>query len=131
MQNRQISKIGLLWTLIFLSGSTFASGGGHYLEDGSSVRIDRLYEKGKGYFYGSTLEGAPLKYCVRQGDLTMLVTFQSLKPFQNSSPEALSENLVDCAQPDSLIESVLQSDQLTAVLYYLNKRYRLSIYQNG
>jgi len=117
--------------LLFTANCVYASGGLDFNSEAYQTRIDRLYEKGKNYFHASNVDGERLKYCVRDGDQATRVSRKSLKQFQKTSLELLSDSLVNCDQPENLIASHLAPDQMTAVLYYLDKRYRLSLYENS
>lgn len=121
----------LLLANIIATNGSHASGSLELNQEGYQTRVDQLYEKGKGYFHSSDVDGARLKYCVRDGEQTARVSRKSLKPYQKTSPTMLSDHLVNCDQPENLIADLLDQEKMTAVLYYLDKRYRLQLYENS
>ncbi|MGI9319599.1 MAG: hypothetical protein ACR2QW_19880 [bacterium] len=118
--------------LITCTGVSNASGTGDYGQDSLfQTNVDNLYEEGKSYYYARGEGGKRVDYCIRNGDQLDKVSRRSLKPFQNTSAAELSAHLCDCEQPDQMIDGQLNDRQISAVIYYLNKRYRLSLYSNS
>ncbi len=118
--------------LFAVSAVSFASGTGDYGQEGLyQKKVDTLYEEGKSYYYARGENGKRIDYCIKNGDRLERVSRRSLKQFVNTSAEELSAHLCDCDQPEKMIDGRLDDRQLTAVIYYLNKRYRLSLYSSS
>lgn len=119
---------------VLFAGSTvsLASGTGDYGQEGLyQNKVDTLYEEGKTYYYGRGDDGKRIDYCIKKGDQLERVSRRSLKQFVNTSADELSAHLCDCDEPEKMIDGQLDDRQLSAVIYYLNKRYRLSLYSSS
>lgn len=118
--------------LFAVSAVAFASGTGDYGQEGLyQNNVDTLYEEGKSYYYARGDDGKRIDYCIKKGDQLERVSRRSLKQFVNTSADELSAHLCDCDEPGKMIDGRLDDRQLGAVIYYLNKRYRLSLYSSG
>ncbi len=110
----------------------FASGGGGFSQGTTyQTAVDKKYEAGKLYFYSARVNGKKVRYCVKSGESVQRLSRSSLRAFENSTTRDLSDNLYNCEQPEQLIAGLIDSDQVSAVVYYLNKRYRLSLSGNS
>lgn len=117
--------------IALFSFNVFASGIGSYGQDeGSAVRIDRLYESGKSVYYAKGSGGESVQYCINDGGQVERVSRRTLKPFVGSSVDDLTARLVRCDDAENPVSQHLSQDEVDAVMYYLNKRYRLSLYQS-
>ena len=117
-----------------IPGRVMASGGGGFgysWGSGDQETVDQKYEAGKFYFNSAKVNGKKIWYCVKNGEEMQRLSRRSLKPFENSTTSDLSDNLYNCDQPEQLIADQINHDQVSAVVYYLNKRYRLSLSSNS
>jgi len=121
-----ISKLAATAALLTFSASAIASGTESY--GGTYKKVDRLYEEGKANYYATDSSGQRARYCVKTEDALEKVSRKSLKSFAGTSAAELSSNLVRCEQPDAALASIMGDDQASALMYYLNKRYRLNLY---
>ena len=121
--------------MTLFSISTFASGGGGGGYGGGSIggsssrqiQIDNTYETGKAIFNGRRDSSPKLSYCVTSDDEVVKIKSRSLKAYKNTTYDNLAQNLYICDRPDTLVGLELTRDDLLYVLYYLNKRYKLSL----
>lgn len=120
---------------IVLLGSTLgvaqASGGGGHNQGFSARKVDKLYEEGKSYFKAKVNNGASLKYCVQSGDELKKLSKRSLKPLRKSNEQAFAASLYNCDTPDQTILAVVGQDKMSAIVHYLNKRYKLKLSGNS
>ncbi len=114
------------------TSASFASGTGDYGQESLfQTKADHFYEEGKSVFYAKSADGKPVYYCIKQADQLERVSRRTLRQFENTSVEELSAHLRNCDQPEKMIEEQFDSRQLSAMIYYLNKRYLLSLYSNS
>ena len=114
------------------AGVSYASGSGDYGQTTLyQKKADHLYEEGKSYYYARGADGKRIDYCVKNGAQLERVSRRSLRQFENTSAEELSSHLCDCDQPEQMIDAKLSERQVAAVVYYLNKRYHLSLYSSS
>ncbi len=122
----------VLAMVTFFPVFSHASGGGiGSNQDGYSKKVDQLYEKGKSYFHSSYVDGKRVEYCVTEKDSPKKISRKSLKRFHATSPDMLMAQLVHCDDPGQLVSAEVPRNQIDAIVYYLNKRYRLSLYGNS
>lgn len=114
-----------------MSTSALASGGGGFSGGGySQKKVDQLYELGKSYYKSPQADGTRLKYCVRTDDDLKKLSRRSVKRFKRGPVSEFVDSLYSCADPAVKISDVVSGEQGDAVLYYLNKRYKLRL-ENG
>lgn len=115
-----------------MSTSLIASGGGGFNTGGfSSQRIDQQYELGKSYFKsGLSANGSRLEYCVQSGDGLKKLSRRTVRQYKNGTVSQFVDNLFHCSDPTLKIADAVPEDQGNAILYYLNKRFKLRL-QNG
>jgi len=104
-------------------GSSIASasgGGGIKSSTSTQPKVDRLYEEGKSYYKAKLVDGTRLEYCIK--DNSGLTKLSRSTDFVNS--------LYSCADPGLKIADAISADQGDAILYYLNKRFKLKL-KNG
>ena len=134
----KIAKIFFSATIALASFSVYASGGGGYGGGGGfgggtgtsfqRPQVDQTFEIGKAIFKGRQSGVPQITYCVASDDGVKLpVKSKSIRPFKKTSYQNLSDNLYNCDVPDTLVSDELSRDNLLYVLYYLNKRYKLSL----
>jgi len=109
-------------------GGGFGGGGGGFSGGSTSQRaVDQTYEVGKAIYNGRQRGTPRLSYCVASDDGKVPVKRKSLKPFKNTTFTNLAQNLYNCDNPESLVSEELSRDSLIHVLYYLDKRHKLSL----
>jgi len=114
------------------STSASASGGGGFNQGGfSSQRIDQQYELGKSYYKSRQADGSRLEYCVQTGDGLKKLSRGSVKAYKRGTVSNFVDNLFNCADPSAKIADVVPDDQGDAILYYLNKRFKLRLVSNS
>ena len=123
-----VSTIGLSIGL-FISASASASGGGGGFSTGggTSQRVDPQYELGKSYYKASQTSAAKLEYCVKVDDKLKKLSRSSVKKFKRGSVDEFVNALYNCAEPNQRIADVIADEQGSAILYYLNKRFKLRL----
>jgi len=129
-----IQKILIIFIISSLSVATFASSSGSYGGSSNSSRggdynrkpIDQNYELGKAVYLGRAT-GKKLQYCIDNGSQKVKLKSKTAKAFKNKNANNFANALYDCNKPSNQIASTLNRRDLTAVVYYLNKRYRLKL----
>ena len=108
-------------------GNPHTSKGDYYNHMNRKKKVDVAYELGKSIFKGKK-EGAPkINYCVAEDQDKTKLKRKSIKKFKKTTYTELAQNLYDCDKPDELVSQSLSEHQLTHVIYYLDKRYRLKL----
>lgn len=111
-----------------LTTVTYASGGGGYGSTPTSVQsVDQAYEVGKSVYRGKAPGLKKIKYCVDNGTEKVKVKRKNLKSFKNGKARDLAAALYDCDNPDTKIHQILSNADISSVMYYLNKRFRLKL----
>lgn len=103
-----------------------SSGGGSFGSPGQS-KVDKQYELGRSYYKSRQANGKQLKYCVRTGDELKKLSRRSVKQFKKGSVTDFVDSLFSCDDPGSKIADLVPENQGDAILYYLNKRYKLRL----
>lgn len=117
--------------LVLASPLASASGGGGFGQSGySQKKVDEQYELGKSYYKAAQADGSRLEYCIKSDDGLKKLSRRSVKPFKKGLASTFVDNLYSCADPNQKIADAVADNQGTAILYYLNKRYKLRL-QNG
>ncbi len=115
----------------FASGTRSPGSGGY--TSGNSSRPTRsaediTYEYGKSIFTGRSVRYGRIKFCVPDASNKLSkVKKSTLKLFAGVSVKEFSNNLYDCNSPNQKIMTVLKKADLTALVFYLNKRYKLRL----
>lgn len=112
----------------------FASGSADYGNDSSYERqkqVDPAYEQGKTIFTGRNAKYKKYKFCLAasEGNEVEKIKRKSLKEFKGSSYPALASKIVKCDEPDKAISDLLSRNDLSLLVYYLDKRYKLKLDQ--
>lgn len=92
-------------------------------------QVDPLYDQGKAVFKGRVRDYGKLKFCVadpQSGELAKLKG-KTVKPFREGDVNDFAASLYNCEMPEQQIAGLLTRDDLVAVVYYLNKRYKLKL----
>ena len=114
-------------SLFIISPQLLASGGGGSFGSTNSSRVDKQYELGRSFYKSRQANGSQLKYCVQSGSELKKLSRRSVKKFKNGSVSAFVDSLYSCADPNLKIADLVPVDQGNAILYYLNKRYKLRL----
>lgn len=113
---------------LVLSPLALASSGGGFNQSGfSSKRIDQQYELGKSYYKTTVVDGARLEYCVKSGDSLKKLSRGSVKSFKRGLASDFIASLHSCADPSLKIVDAVDEEKGQAILYYLNKRFKLRL----
>ena len=90
-------------------------------------KTDPAYEIGKSIFKGRRENAPKLNYCISDEQNVVELKRKTIKRFKKSTYVDLEKNLYNCDKPDELVSQSLSEYQLTHVLYYLDKRFRLKL----
>ncbi len=125
-----MKQLSVLFILMLSMGSVHASGG--FGGSGGRLQtqvVDPLYEEGKAVYSGKTSRSQRIDYCVLVpgGSEVQKLRRKSLKSFKRSSVRDFAVSLHDCDMPERKIADVLDQADFRAVIYYLNKRYKLKL----
>jgi len=114
---------------VLLSSSIVsASGGGGFDQSGfSQKRIDQLYESGKSFYKSAQADGTRLEYCVKINDSLKKLSRRSVKRFKKGPASDFVDSLYSCSDPNLKIAEAVPEGQGEAILYYLNKRFKLRL----
>ena len=119
--------------VLFLSSNVFASGGyssGGYSGGGYSSPapkvIDQAYEYGKSLYRGR-LNGQKASYCIMKDNVSTPVRRSSIRKAKGLSYAQLGALVHNCSDAQQTLSSIFNKNQLNAVAYYLNKRYKLNL----
>lgn len=85
------------------------------------------YERGKSLFKGRDKRYGKINYCVPVGDELKQVKKKSLQAYAGGSSKVLAANLYNCDSPEQKIQTVFNEVDMTALVYYLNKRNKLKL----
>jgi len=117
--------------LMLCSPLASASGGGGFNQSGfSQKQIDQQYELGKSYYKSKQADGTQLEYCVKTENSLKKLSRRSVKPFKKGPASEFVASLYSCADENLKIADAVPDDQGEAILYYLNKRFKLRL-KNG
>lgn len=91
--------------------------------------VDQFYEYGKAIYVGRGSQFEKIKYCVdeRGEDPGGKLRGKTVKPYKGGDAHEFGALLYDCDEPERRINTVLADVEMFAVLYYLNKRYKLEM----
>jgi len=94
--------------------------------------VDQFYEFGKAVYRGKVGNLGKIKYCVAQPDSDVggKLRGKTVKPYKSGDANDFANRLYDCDNPDSRIVDLLPKQEMVAVLYYLNKRYKMNMVVN-
>jgi len=125
----RLSLLSATTVCILLSSSfAMASGGGGFDQSGfSQKRIDQQYESGKAFYKSAQSDGSRLEYCVKKGSSLSKLSRKSVKPFKRGPASEFIASLYSCADPNLKIADAVEDGQGDAILYYLNKRFKLRL----
>lgn len=114
--------------LVSASGTRdFEAGQGTPRKGSAASLADITYEHGKSIFKGRNQRYGKINLCVPAGDKLKKAKKKSLKPYVGGSIQLLADNLHNCDQPTQKIQTVLNDTDMTALLFYLNRRHKLKL----
>lgn len=126
--NRKINITIVALFSIVCSQMVLASSGGGFDQGGfSQKKIDQKYELGKSYFKSGKSNGSRLNYCVKSGEKLKKLSRRSVKQFKKRPTSEFVDSLYSCADPALKIADAVADGQGDAILYYLNKRFKLRL----
>ena len=133
MLNKRTAIAGIMSAmLIVFSPNLIASGGGGYSSEPAKP-VDQAYETGKSIFFGR-INGERITYCIvdsnNASDKPIVVKRRTMKKLKGLEYSQVAERLYNCKKPSESMTSLLTKGQVNSVMYYLNKRYRLSLIRN-
>ena len=94
-----------------------------------SKTTDQTYEYGKAVYTGK-LKGYPkTKYCVVDKESGEKVTIKrkTLKDYRKEKYQVLLQDLYSCDNPEQPLYKTMKMKDVLAIIYYLDKRYRLRL----
>lgn len=126
---RVLSSLILLFVFSSISYASGGYGGGGYGGYNSRPvkQVDHAYEYGKSIYQGRESNVAKLNYCIKDEEEKVELRRSVIKKFKNTSYTELANNLYNCDVPTDLIAKSLDTNQLSHVIYYLDKRYKLKL----
>jgi len=117
--------------LALISPLASASSGGGFDQSGfSQKKVDQQYELGKSFYKARQADGSRLEYCVKSDKGFKKLSRRSVKQFKKGPVSNFVDSLYSCSNSSQKIADVVSDDQGSAILYYLNKRFKLRL-QNG
>lgn len=121
-------KVTLPILSLLFSSTVYASGGGGFNTPGADrVQVDQRYELGRTYFTAPQADGSRLKYCVLGQYGMKKLSRRTVKEFKRGSASDFANALYNCDVPTQKIAEAITEEQGGAILYYLNKRYKLRL----
>ena len=115
-------------SMLLISPLVTASGGGGFDQSGfSQKRIDQQYETGKSYFKSRQADGSRLEYCIKSDSGLKKLSRRSVSAFKRGPASDFVASLYSCADPNLKIADAVPEGQGDAILYYLNKRFKLRL----
>ncbi len=94
--------------------------------------VDQLYEIGKALYKGRTGDHGKLKFCVAEkgADVGPKIRGKSVKPFKGGNAHAFADHIYNCDDPEQRLTKLMGEPEVFAVLYYLDKRYKMKMTVN-
>ena len=127
---RQILLTVVTVFAVILSPLAMASGGGGFGQGGySQKKVDQQYQLGRTYYKAKQADGSTLTYCIKKGDSVSKLSRKSVKPYKRGTVSAFVDSLYSCDNPELTISELVDDNQGEAILYYLNKRFKLKLKQ--
>lgn len=112
-----------------LTMTTFASvGGGSSDRRGNSTKaVDQLFERGKAVYQGRAQGVSKINYCIDNGTSKVKLKSKTAKSFRNTKANDFALALYDCNDTNTAVHTQLSRENLSLLIYYFNKRYRLNL----
>ena len=135
MATLRILTLPLLICLLFAATAQASGGGGGSYSSGSfpkakARQTDHTYEHGKAIFHGRAANHKGVNFCVlstKSKSGFAKVKRKTVKHLKKTSYLRVAENLVTCDDSKQPIQQLLTRGEVNAVVYYLNKRYKLKL----
>ncbi len=125
-----ITLLAFLSVGVAASGPVSSPGGFGGPSSAPARQVDEVYEYGKSIYNGRLPGAQKVKYCVLQDGKPKRVRARTLKPYRGGSKLDLANALYDCAQTEVLALARLDREQVSFVLYFLNKRFKLDLQES-
>ena len=95
---------------------------------GLNKPVDEYFELGESYYKSPRADGSRLEYCVLT-DKTGLkkISRRSVRSFRNGPKSHFVNKLLHCSDPSVKIVDIVPAEETDAILYYLNKRFKLRL----
>lgn len=97
------------------------------IEASNSQTIDLQYELGKSIYKSTRADGSRLEYCVNGDNRLLKLSRPAVKRFRNGLASDFVDSLYNCEDPAVKITDTWPVEQSDAILYYLNKRFKLGL----
>jgi len=128
-RNMFLAFIASFFSITAFASGSYSSGG--YDSGSSSIRsapkpVDQAYEYGKSIYFGR-VQGKVVSYCINRNNVSSPVKRSSIRTVKGVSYTQLGKLLHNCENTEQVMSSILNKNQLNAVAYYLNKRYKLNL----
>ncbi len=118
----------MIAAFLLASNYALASGGGGFGQGGNQYKsVDQQYELGKSYYKGRLPDGSKLSYCIKSSNGLAKLSRKSVKPFKKGPAANFVNSLYNCNAPDQKIAELFDDAEGSAVLHYLNKRFKLRL----
>ena len=102
--------------------------------NGNELRLDNsAYILGKSIYQGKGKNVPGLRICLSDYDdeedapKAVRLTRKALRPFRGRHITALTSRLVDCEAPTSQVALILNRVEFRALVYFMNKKFRLRL----
>lgn len=134
VKNHPIRSFALLCLFVISAGAShvsLASGGGSsggFYDDTPEV-VDYTYEAGKAIFKGRNQSYPSQTFCISDVNTGKVskIKRKTIKPFKRKPARNLANSLYSCQEPSQRASSILQGDDISFLIYYLNKRFSLRL----
>jgi hypothetical protein len=115
--------------LCFASGTTGGATNGNNSQNYSKPKTDPTYEAGKSIFTGRDRNYSNYTFCItdpKTGESSKL-TGDSIKAYKAATYSAVAKNLTNCDKPSVALSNLIATDDISYLVYFLDKRYRLQL----
>ena len=116
-----------------ISTSVFAVGVGGISEFEKEILgirkpVDKYFELGESYYKSPLADGSRLEYCVLTAETGLKkISRRSVRSFRNGPKSRFVNKLLHCSDPSVKIVEIVPAEETDAILYYLNKRFKLRL----
>ena len=116
-----------------ISTSVFAVGVGGISEFEAEILgirkpVDKYFELGESYYKSPLADGSRLEYCVLTAETGLKkISRRSVRSFRNGPKSRFVNKLLHCSDPSVKIVEIVPAEETDAILYYLNKRFKLRL----
>ena len=116
-----------------ISTSVFAVGVGGISEFEKEILgirkpVDKYFELGESHYKSPLADGSRLEYCVPTAESGLKkISRRSVRSFRNGPKSRFVNKLLHCSDPSVKIVEIVPAEETDAILYYLNKRFKLRL----